>query len=69
MGGVRSALIGRAASGDYAHWLDHGIALAYVKLDYAELGTALEIDVLRKRRPAMVLPEPPHDPENGRLRA
>ena len=66
---IRSALIGRAASGGYAHWLDHGIALAYVKPDYAEPGTALAIDVLRERRPAVVLPEPPHDPDNGRLRA
>ena len=61
--------MGRATSGGCAHWLDHGIALAYVKPNYADAGTALEIDVLRERRPAVVLPESPHDPENGRLRA
>ena len=56
-------------AGGYAHWLDPGIALAYVKPDDTEPGAALEIDVLRERRPAEVLPEAPHDPENRRLRA
>ena len=63
------AVIGRATSGGYAHWLDHGIALAYVRPDYAEIGTELEMAVLRERRPALVLTESPHDPDNLRLRA
>ena len=62
-------LIGRATSGGDAHRLDRGVALAYVKLDDAEPGTAREIDVPRERRPAVALPEPPRAPENGRLRA
>ena len=61
--------MGRLCEQRGAHWLDRGIALAYVKPDYAEPGTALEIDVLRERRPAVVLLESPHDPDNGRLRA
>ena len=62
-------VIGRATSGGYAHWLDHGIVLAYVKPDFAAVGTPLEVAVLRDKRPAEVLPESPHDPDNVRLRA
>ncbi|WP_026988222.1 GcvT family protein [Fodinicurvata fenggangensis] len=62
-------MIGRATSGVYGHNLGKSLALGYVTPDYAEPGTELEIEILRDRFQARVLPESPWDPENERLRA
>jgi len=40
-----------------------------VRTDLAELGVALEIDILGQRRPAVVTSEPIYDPSNERLKA
>ncbi|WP_119168103.1 GcvT family protein [Algihabitans albus] len=62
-------MIGRATSGIYAHNLGKTLAMAYVRPEVAEIGTALEIEVLSERFPARVIAESPWDPENARLRA
>ncbi|MFC4352670.1 FAD-dependent oxidoreductase [Fodinicurvata halophila] len=62
-------MIGRATSGVYGHNLGKSIALGYVTPDFAEPGTELEIEILRDRFQARVVPESPWDPENERLRA
>lgn len=62
-------VIGRATSGGYAYALDTSMALGYVDPELAEPGTKLEIEILRERRPAEVVPESPYDPDNERLRA
>ena len=62
-------MIGRATSGVFAHNLGKTLAMAYVQPDVAEIGTALEIEVLSERFPARIVAESPWDPENARLRA
>src|SRR5690606_35265755 len=62
-------LVGRATSGNYGWRLGKSLALAMVRPDVAEPGTALEIEILGRRHPATVIPESPYDPENERLRS
>ena len=61
-------MIGRATSGNYGFRLEQSIALAMVRPDLADVGTALEIEILGERYPATVVPESPWDPNNERLR-
>lgn len=63
------SMIGRATSGVYGHNVERSLALGYVTPDFAEPGTELEIEILRDRFQARVVPESPWDPENERLRA
>ncbi len=56
-------------SGGYGHAVQKSIALAYLRTDLAATGTALEVDVLGTRIPAVVAAAPIHDPLNQRLRA
>ena len=62
------ALVGRATAGAYGHVVKKSLALAYVKPETANVGTALEIEILGKRHRATVIEESPWDPENKRLR-
>ena len=62
------ALVGRATAGYYGHVLGKSLALAYVKPQFAEVGSAMEIEILGERKKATVLGESPFDPENQRLR-
>jgi len=62
-------MVGRATSGAYGHNLGKSLALTYVAPEHAEAGTELEIEILRERFRARVIPESPWDPENARLRA
>ncbi|MYE59281.1 MAG: hypothetical protein F4X35_06850 [Alphaproteobacteria bacterium] len=62
-------MVGRATSGVYGHTVGRSLALAYLRPEAAAVGTGLTIDILGARRPARVIPESPHDPENERLRA
>jgi dimethylglycine dehydrogenase len=66
---ANGALIGRATAGYYGHVLGKSLALAYVKAQHADVGAAMEIEILGERRKATVLVESPFDPENQRLRA
>jgi dimethylglycine dehydrogenase len=61
--------VGLVTSGGYGHSLQQSIALAYVRPDLTEPGTALEVEILGQRRPAVVGTEPLYDPDNARLRA
>ena len=62
-------MVGRATSGNYGFRLQQSLALAMVRPELAEAGTALDIEILGERYPARVAPESPWDPENARLRA
>ena len=62
-------MVGRATAGAYGHVVKKSLALAYVKPETANVGTALEIEILGKRHRATVIEESPWDPENKRLRA
>jgi dimethylglycine dehydrogenase len=61
--------VGLVTSGGYGHALDQSIALAYVRPDLCQPGTALEVEILGRRRPAVVAVEPLYDPDNARLKA
>ena len=61
--------VGLVTSGGYGYRLGHSLALAYVRADLAVAGTALEVEILGERRPAVVAREPPYDPQNLRPRA
>jgi dimethylglycine dehydrogenase len=62
-------MIGRSTSGAYAYTLGKSLALAYVDPAHSRPGTKLEIEMLGKNYPAVVIPESPYDPGNARLRA
>ena len=61
-------LIGRATGGGYGFRIDKSLALGMVRPEYAEPGTEMEIEILGKNYPAVVVPESPFDPTNERLR-
>jgi dimethylglycine dehydrogenase len=61
--------IGYVASGGYGHTVRRSIALAYLPVGHAEPGTALEVELLGERRPAVVVEQPIYDPRNQRLLA
>jgi dimethylglycine dehydrogenase len=62
-------IVGLTSSGAYGHRVEASLALAYVEAAYAAAGTSLAIDLLGRRRAATVLPAPPYDPNNQRLRS
>ncbi len=61
--------VGLITSGGYGYRLRRSIALAYVRSDLAAPGTELEVEILGRRRRAVVAREPLYDPDNQRLRA
>ncbi len=63
------AMVGRCTAGAYGHTAGKSLALAYVTPDSAELGTALQVEILGRRFPATVIPESPYDPDNTSLRS
>ncbi len=66
---VDGRMVGRATSGNYGFRLEQSLALAMVRPELAEIGTAVDIEILGERYPARVVQESPWDPENARLRA
>jgi dimethylglycine dehydrogenase len=62
-------LVGRATGGNYGFRLEKSLALAMVRPELSNPGTALEMDILGTRHPVTVIPESPYDPENLRLRS
>jgi dimethylglycine dehydrogenase len=62
-------MIGRATSGYYGHCLRKSLAIGYVGAGHDAVGTPLQIQILGERKPATVVRESPHDPENLELKA
>src|SRR5205823_9124952 len=67
-GYVEDAVVGRVRSAAYGFTVGRNIALAKLPADL-ELGTALELDVLGERVPAVVAADVLYDPTHGRARA
>ena len=65
---VGGELVGRATGGNYGFRVDKSLALAMVRPELAEVGTAVEMDILGTMHRATVIPESPYDPENEKLR-
>ncbi len=51
-------LIGEVTSGTYAPYLDKNIGLGYVKIEYSEIGTELDILIRDKKVKAKIVPTP-----------
>lgn len=62
-------VVGYVSAAEHGHVVEKVIALAYLPVPLASVGTALEIDVLGQWRPATVVQSPLFDPTNERLRA
>ena len=62
-------MVGRATSGNYGFRVGKSLAMAMVPPELENPGTKVELDVLGKRRKAVVVEESPFDPRNQRLRA
>jgi dimethylglycine dehydrogenase len=66
---VGGQMIGRATSGYFGHTIQKSLIIGYVKPEYAEVGTELEILILGEKKKATVVVESPYDPDNNDLRA
>lgn len=62
-------VVGRVTSGGYGYTVEKSIAYAYVQLDYAKPGTALQVEVFGQTVEATVVQEPLWDPKGERIRA
>ena len=59
--------IAYVASGGYGHTIGHSIALAYLPVEHAAVGTELMVGILGDRRRAVVSEQPLLDPAGERL--
>lgn len=62
-----SAPIAYVASGGYGHTVGRSIALSYLPVEAAAPGTALTVELLGERFPALVVEQPLYDPSSERL--
>ncbi len=63
-------IVGETTSGAWGYRVNASVALAMIRADLAEPGTALEVEIYGERCKAVVQPDGPlWDPENERLRA
>jgi dimethylglycine dehydrogenase len=62
-------LCGITTSGGYGHTLGTSLALTYLDIADAGIGTELRVEILGELRPARVIPDSPYDPENRRPRS
>jgi 4-methylaminobutanoate oxidase (formaldehyde-forming) len=62
-------VISRLRSGGYGYTVRRNIALAYLPLELAKVGTRMEVDVFDARVGIQVTPMVLHDPKGERLRA
>ena len=62
-------VVSRLRSGGYGYTVGRNIGLAYLPIDLAPVGTALELEVFGERVPAEVAPDVLHDPGGRRIRA
>ncbi len=60
--------VGFVTSGSYGHHVRKSLALAYVDREIVETSPELTVHVVGDERTARILPEPPYDPQGGRLR-
>ncbi|MFK7752703.1 MAG: FAD-dependent oxidoreductase, partial [Sedimentitalea sp.] len=62
-------LVGTVTSGDWGHRTGLNLAMAFVTPDMADIGTALEVDVIGQKIAATVIAPAVYDPGFARLRA
>ena len=62
-------IVGRATAGYYGHALGKSLGLGYIKPEFSNVGTGIQIEILGERRRATILVDSPYDPENKDLKA
>ena len=70
--GTTATVVGWVTSGGYGHHVGQSLALGYVPTELATPdgpgGEGFEIEIIGRRRPARLQPEPLFDPEGLRMR-
>jgi len=61
--------VGRVSSGAYGHSVGTSLALCFIKADFANPGTELDVAILGLPHRAKILEHPPFDPKGERLRS
>ncbi|MFQ5517545.1 MAG: FAD-dependent oxidoreductase, partial [Acidimicrobiia bacterium] len=61
-------VVGWVTSGGYGHWTGTSIALGYVPAELVE-AAGFTIEIIGDRRPAVIQPEPPYDPQGSKMRS
>ncbi|RUU83030.1 FAD-dependent oxidoreductase [Mesorhizobium sp. M7A.F.Ca.MR.362.00.0.0] len=61
--------IGQVSSGAYGYFVEQSLALGYVKAGSARAGDKVSVAILGRPHDAVLLKQPPFDPEGKRLRA
>ena len=64
-----STVVGWVTSGGYAHHSGVSLALGYIPAELVESEGGFEIEIIGRRRPAVVRHEPVLDPQGLRMRA
>jgi dimethylglycine dehydrogenase len=64
-----SAVVGWITSGGYAHYSGLSLALGYIPTELVRSDGRFEIEIIGRRRPAVIRHEPVLDPEGLRMRA
>ena len=62
-------VLGYVTSANYGHTVGRGIVYGYLPLDFAKVGTQVEVLYFGERLQATVAREPLYDPDGGRMRA
>ena len=63
------AVVGWITSGGYAHYSGASLALGYIPTELTEQTSGFEIEIIGRRRPATLQPDPVLDPEGKRMRS
>ena len=61
--------IGQVSSGAYGYFVEQSLALGYIKAGSAKAGDGVTVAILGRPHDAVLLKQPPFDPEGKRLRA
>ncbi len=65
---VNGEKVGRLTSGGYSVAFGKQIGMGYVRPDLAEVGTKMQVRILRELWDAVVVEDSPYDPTNARIR-
>lgn len=61
------ALVGYVTSGGYGWRVGKSLAVGWIAAEACVPGTALEVQILERMRPASVVADPLYDPDNSKL--